>query len=76
MCGCIENIIITKAEFDSDRYFIFRKNGQEVDFKFIDDKLIVNPKYILTLDEREFIYINIQKFYTKNEYLLNLKNDY
>jgi hypothetical protein len=75
MCEC-ENIIILKARYDPDRYFIFRNNGQEVDFKFIDDKLIVNPKYILTLAEREFIYINIQKFYTKNEYLLNLNKDY
>ena len=54
-----------------NRYYIFRPNGQEVAIEIKDD--ILDTQFPLTQNEREFIYINIQQFKTKNKDLLNLK---
>ena len=54
-----------------NRYYIFRPNGQEVAVEIKND--ILDPQFPLTQIEREFIYINIQRFKTKNPELLKIK---
>ena len=69
----LDEVLILKARYDPNRYFIFRNDGQEIDFTIIEN--ILDSKYGLTPIEREFIYRNIQRFKTKNPELLKIKNN-
>lgn len=69
----LDDVLIIKARYDINRYFIFRNDGQEIDFTIKDE--ILDSKFNLSPIEREFIYINIMKFKTKNPELLKIKTD-
>jgi len=58
-----------------NRYYIFRPNGQEVDFRIINNFLSQNPKHKMTPKETEYVYRNIQRFKTKNPKLLKIKTN-
>ena len=71
----MEDVLCVKSDIDVDRYFIFRDNGQEVDFRIVNKILNQNPKYKLTPKETEYVYRNIQRFKTKNPKLLKIKTN-
>lgn len=53
-----EEVIIIPAIWDVNRYFIFRENGQEIEFIIKHNK--VNSSQPLTKEESIFIYENIK----------------
>ena len=71
----LDDVYIVKSKIDVDRYFIFRNNGQEIDFRIINNVLRQNLKYRMTPQEIEYTYRNVQRFKTKNKKLLKIKNN-
>ena len=71
----LDDVYIVKSKIDIDRYFIFRNNGQEIDFRIINNVLRQNLKYRMTPQEIEYTYRNVQRFKTKNKKLLKIKNN-
>ena len=68
-----KDVIYAKARIDPDRYYIFRENGEEIDFSIKNKILNQNPKHKLTPKETEYVYRYIQRFKTKNPKLLKIK---
>jgi len=71
----VDDVLWVKARIDPDRYYIFREDGQEIDFRIINNVLSQNPKYKMTPKETEYVYRNIQRFKTKNPKLLKIKTN-
>jgi len=71
----LDDVYIVKSKIDIDRYFIFRNNGQEIDFRIINNVLRQNLKYRMTPQEIEYTYRNVQRFKTKNKKLLKIKKN-
>lgn len=55
----VNNHITIFPAFYDDRYFIFRENGQEIEFTIKNNK--IKSSTPLTREERVFIYKNIKE---------------